>query len=80
MADEDDLVQIASFAYRHEAEYAVSVLEAAGIDAIVRDTFFAGMRPHILFTSGGVPLLVRASDAEEARAILDSDAVSEESE
>lgn len=39
---DDDLVQIASFAYRHEAEYAVSVLEAAGIDAIIRDGFSQG--------------------------------------
>ena len=69
---DDDLVQIASFAYRHEAEYAVSVLEAAGIDAIVRDGFFAGLRPHVLFASGGVPLFVRASDAVEAREILES--------
>ena len=77
---DDDLVQIASFGYRHEAEYAASVLEAAGIDAIVRDGFFAGMRPHVLFASGGVPLLVRASQADEARAVLESGATVAESD
>ena len=78
--DEDDLVQIASFSYRHEAEFAVSVLEAAGIDAVVRDGFFAGLRPHVLFASGGVPVFVRGSDAEAAREVLDSTATASDDE
>jgi hypothetical protein len=72
---DDDLIQIATFSYRHEAEFALSVLEAAGIDAMVRDGFFAGLRPHVLFASGGVPLFVRAEDAEEAKAVLASSAI-----
>ena len=77
---EDDLVEIASFAFRHEAEFAVSVLEAAGIDAVVRDGFFAGLRPHVLFASGGVPVFVRAGEAEAAREVLESGAGTIENE
>lgn len=71
--DDDDLVEIAAFSYRHQAEFAVSVLAAAGIDAVVRDGYFAGLRPHVMFAGGGVPVFVRARDAEEAARVLDSE-------
>ena len=76
--DEDTLVQIATFAYRHEADFAASVLDAAGIDSVVRDGYFAGVDPAVMFSLGGVPLLVRARESEEARNILASVAESDD--
>lgn len=70
MRDPNDLVQLATFGYLHEAEFAASVLDAAGIESLVRDEFVAGVRPHLTFTDGGVRLFVRAMDAERAEEVL----------
>lgn len=74
MADED-LVELTSFGFVHEAELAASVLEAAGIECVLRDAFVGGVRPHLTFTSGGVILLVLESDVERAREVLSTEAV-----
>jgi hypothetical protein len=68
----DDLIEIRTFAFRHEAEFAASVLEAAGIESMVRDGYFAGIDPAVMFTYGGVPLFVRAREAEQALTVLAS--------
>ncbi len=70
--DEDMLIELATFAFRHEAELAATVLEAAGIESVIRDGYFAGVDPALMFTYGGVPLFVRARQSEEARTVLAS--------
>ena len=74
MSDPNDLVQVATYGYLHEAELAAGALEAAGIESMVRDEFVAGVRPHLTFTDGGVRLFVRASDRERAEEVLETTA------
>ena len=69
---EDVLVEFRTFTFVHEAELAASALESAGIDCSVRERYLAGSEPGLVEALGGVALLVRASDVESARAILDS--------
>lgn len=66
----DDLVVVATFGDRPEADLAKGALEAAGIEAIVRSDDSGGLRPAMTF-SNGAQLIVRAEDAEAAREILD---------
>jgi hypothetical protein len=65
----DDLVELRKFTHVHEAEIAVSTLESAHIDAILRDSSFGGIRPE---TSGAVAVLVRRSQLTAARELLDA--------
>ena len=65
----EDLVVVATFGDRQEAELARGALEAAGIDAMVRSDDCEGLRPGLTF-SNGAQLIVRASDADTAREIL----------
>ena len=67
---DDDLVVVATFADRPEAELAKGALEAAGIEAVVRSDDSGGLRPAMTF-SNGAHLIVRERDAEAAREILD---------
>jgi hypothetical protein len=48
----------------------VSVLEGSDVECFLGDQFMAGIRPEIIFTTGGVKLFVRASDAGRARELL----------
>jgi putative signal transducing protein len=66
----DDLVVVATFGDRTEAELAKGALDAAGIDAVVRSDDSGGLRPAMTFSNGAM-LIVRAVDAEAARDILD---------
>jgi hypothetical protein len=67
---ESDLVVVHTFVTRHEADIALSALEAAGIDAMARSDDSGGLRPHLAFVNG-VEILVRADDAAAAREVLD---------
>ena len=68
----DDLVELRKFAHLHEAEIAVSTLEAANISGIVRDSAFGGFRPETSVAGGGVAVLVRRDEVEAAREVLDA--------
>jgi len=68
-----ELVVVRTFGSRQEADLAVSALEAAGNDAMVRSDDAGRERPHMAF-SGGAEVLVRAEDAQEARTILEEPA------
>jgi len=70
--DHDDLVELRKFSHLHEAEIAVSTLEAAHIDAILRDSSFGGFRPESSITSGGVTVLVRRGQLSAANEVLDA--------
>ncbi len=65
------LIVIRSFFNHIEADIAKSVLEAAGISAVVQADDAGGVQPG-LWAGEGVQLLVRDEDADDARQILDS--------
>jgi Putative prokaryotic signal transducing protein len=69
-----DLVVIRTYTSGLDADLAKSVLDAAGIDSVIRGDY--GIRPNYLglALTQGLDLLVRAEDAEDAVKILDSDA------
>ena len=73
METNDELVVLRTFDAVHEAELAASALDTRGIDSEVRNGFFAGANPLLVAATGGVTLLVRASDVDAARQILDSE-------
>ena len=64
-----ELVEVASFLNRMEAELAQGALDAAEIESVVSADDAGGLRPHLWLS--GVRLLVRAEDAERARELLD---------
>jgi hypothetical protein len=66
-----DLVVVATFDDRTEADLAVSALEAAGIEAMIRADDGGSMRPHLAWAGVGVQVIVRAEDAAAARDILE---------
>jgi hypothetical protein len=70
---EGDLVVVATFSNRIEAEAARTALEAAGIEAFVRSDDAGGVQPG-LWRSNPVELIVREEDAEQAHDILEREA------
>ena len=68
----DALVAVRSYVNHFEAEIDKSALDAAGIASMIRSDDCGGLRPHLWL--GGVELLVREEDADEARQILDTPA------
>jgi len=70
----DDLVVVATFGDRPEAELARSALEAAGIDSMVRADDGGSMRPHIAWAGVGFQVIVRAEDEGAAHEILETPA------
>ena len=64
------LVVVHSFGSQPEADMAVSALEAAGIDAVIKEDSAGGMRPSLAW-AGGYEVLVREEDMPAARDVLD---------
>jgi hypothetical protein len=60
---------VADFAWRHEAEFALETLRAAGIQAVLVADDAGGALPG-LSLSGRVRILAESSEVEQARAIL----------
>ena len=67
-----DLVAIRTYLNRIDAEIAQGALEAADIESIISADDAGGLRPGLWM--GGVRLLVRVEDADQAAKILDSSA------
>ena len=63
-----DLVVVGTFLNQVEADMARGALEAADIESMISADDAGGLRPHLWM--GGVRLLVRAEDAEQAVRIL----------
>ena len=63
-----ELVVVGTFLNQIEAELAHATLEAADIESMISADDAGGLRPHLWM--GGVRLLVRAEDAEQAGKIL----------
>ncbi len=67
-AADSPLATVATYVSGPEAEIARTALEAAGIEVVVRHDDCGGTRPSLWL--GGIALVVRREDVEEATAIL----------
>jgi hypothetical protein len=67
--DDENLVVVAAYPNKIDAELAQGALEAAEIEAMVAADDAGGLQPG-LWVGEGVRLLVRAGDAERAKEIL----------
>ena len=67
---DDALVLVQSFATQMEADLAKSMLESAGIDAMIQADRAGGMRDHLAWSGFGFKVLVREEDAATAREVL----------
>lgn len=65
------LVVVQTCGSRPEADIAKSVLDAAGIEAMIQADTAGGMREHLAWSGGGFRVLVREEDAAEARDLLE---------
>jgi hypothetical protein len=70
MTTDTTLVAVRTFLNDFDAQIAKSALDAAGIDSMIRSDDCGGTRPHLWV--GGIALLVRQEDADEAGAILNT--------
>src|ERR1700676_1801214 len=68
--DSSKLVSVQAFGSQGEADIAKSVLESAGIDAVIQADRAGGMGDHLGWSGCGVKLLVREHDAAAAHEIL----------
>lgn len=64
------LVLVQAFGSQGEADIAKSVLESAGIDAVIQADRVGGMRDHLAWSGFGFKVLVREQDASAAHEIL----------
>ncbi len=71
---DEELVVVHTFSNRAEADVAASALDAAGIDAMIRADDGGGMRPAMAWAGVGFEVIVRESDLDAAREILDLEA------
>jgi putative signal transducing protein len=71
---DSELVVVHTFSSRPEADVAASALEAAGIDAMIQADDGGGMRPAMAWAGVGFEVIVRASDVDAAREILEHEA------
>ena len=66
----DELVPLASYGSRLEAELVVQQLESAGIDAVLASDSAGGMVPSLSAMGAGPSVMVRADDVAAAEAVL----------
>jgi hypothetical protein len=69
----DEWVEVASCTWPHEAAFLRSVLDAAGIEAIIPNEHTLGVQPLYGQLLGGVRVLVRAHEAARAQELLETD-------
>lgn len=67
-----ELVRVARFWEVHRAHAAQAFLHSEGIDAFLANAHVSGVAWHYGAAGGGIPLEVRAEDAERARELLAS--------
>ena len=75
----DEWVEVRSCEWIHEALFLKSVLDAAGIEAVIPNEQTLAIQPLYGNLLGGVRVLVREDDFERATEILDTAAMSPES-
>lgn len=71
------LVLVRAFGTEAEADLAKSVLDSAGIDAMIQADTAGRMRPHLAWSGFGFKVLVLEEDAASARALLEPPAESD---
>ena len=71
-----DTVMIRAYRYRHEADIARSMLDAAGIRSVLVGDDAGGMGPHIM-SDNPIRLYVAAENVAEANEVLDDETVGE---
>jgi len=69
---QSEWIELRTCRWVHEAQFLKSVLESAGIEAMVPDEHTLGAQPFYAPMLGWVRVLVRSADLERAREILDS--------
>jgi hypothetical protein len=65
-------VEVRNCMWLHEAAFFKSVLDAAGIEALIPDEHTLSVQPLYANALGGVKVLVRSSDLERAGELLDT--------
>ena len=65
-------VEVRSVPWLHEAQFLKSVLDGAGIEALIPNEQTLGIQPLFGNLLGGVRVLVRPEDLERATELLDS--------
>jgi len=70
--DHSKLVSVQAFGSQAEADLAKSMLESAGIDAMIQADRAGGMRDHLAWSGFGFKVLVREEDAAIAHEVLKS--------
>jgi hypothetical protein len=65
-----DLVCVKTYNSRLEAELDKGLLDSQGIQAMISADDAGGMRPDLLWSTGGVRLLAKDEDADNARELL----------
>ena len=68
--DHSKLVVVQAFGTQPEADLAKSMLQSAGIDAMIQADRAGGMRDHLAWSGFGFKVLVREEDAATARQVL----------
>jgi hypothetical protein len=66
---QDELVVVRTYTYRHEAEVGRSMLEGHKLDAVISGDDAGGVQPA-LGAANGVRLLVKRRDEHKARQLL----------
>jgi hypothetical protein len=71
-ADENAWVEVRNCIWLQEALVIRSLLDSAGIEAMIPDEYTLGVHPFYALALGGVRVLVRASDLSRAVGLLDA--------
>ena len=71
----DNWVQVKACNWLHQALFFRSVLEAAGIEAVIPNEHTLNIQPLYANLLGGVRVMVHAEDADRATEVLDSTAL-----
>lgn len=69
--DQSKLVVAQAFGSQCEADLALSMLESAGINAMIQADTAGGMREHLAWSGLGFKVLVREEDAVAAHEVLE---------
>ena len=70
--DEQEWIEVRSSNWLHEAQFIKSVLEGAGIEAMIPDEHTLGIQPLYGAALGGARVLVRAADLSRAIECLET--------